>query len=202
MASIIFAIMAVMAYGGLDNVLQNSQASKQALKRLQQIQQCIAVLDRDLTQIMPRPIRDEFGNTRPYLIASETGDHLLEFTRGGRVNPANIRRSSMLRIAYRFDENELIRLQWPQLDRAQGTEPRETSIIDKLEEITFRFLDSNGVWQDQWPPLNPSTNTSITTNTGNANQESNKRNANRPTALEVVLRLEDWGEIRRLYSLN
>jgi general secretion pathway protein J len=189
-ASIIFAIMALMAYGGLDNVIQNSKSSEQSLKRLQQVQQCIAIMNRDFSQIMPRTIRDEFGNTRPYLSASDTSDYLVEFTRGGRVNPANLLRSSLLRIAYRFDDSTLIRVQWPQLDRAQGIKPRETKLIDKLEEVTFRFLDKNGEWQNQWPPLNAAAST---------NQELN---TNRPSAMEVVLLLDDWGEIRRLYSLN
>ncbi|MCK4676195.1 MAG: prepilin-type N-terminal cleavage/methylation domain-containing protein, partial [Gammaproteobacteria bacterium] len=48
-ASIIFAIMAVMAYGGLANVLDNSKSSQLALKRLQQIQQSISVLNRDFS---------------------------------------------------------------------------------------------------------------------------------------------------------
>ena len=61
-ASIIFAIMAIMAYGGLANVMDNSRASEQALTRLQQVQQSIAVISRDFTQILPRAIRDEYGN--------------------------------------------------------------------------------------------------------------------------------------------
>lgn len=189
-ASIIFAIMALMAYGGLDNVIENSKSSQQAMKRLQQIQQCIAVLDRDFSQILPRPIRDEYGNKQPYLRASETNDHLLEFTRGGRVNPANLLRSSMLRVAYRFDDKTLVRIQWPQLDRAQGAKPRETNIIDGLDEINFRFLGKSGEWNDQWPPLNASTT------------DLQQPDVNRPVAMEVLMNLDDWGEIRRLYSFN
>ena len=66
-ASIIFAIMAVMAYGGLDNVLSNSKASQQALSRLQQIQQSIAIISRDFSQLVPRAVRDEYGNIQPAL---------------------------------------------------------------------------------------------------------------------------------------
>ena len=73
-ASIIFAIMAVMAYGGLDNVIRNSESSQQALKRLQQIQQSVSVLNRDFSQIVPRSIRDEFGNLQPYLSAGSNID--------------------------------------------------------------------------------------------------------------------------------
>lgn len=189
-ASIIFAIMAIMAYGGLDNVIKNSESSQQALKRLQQVQQSISVLNRDLSQIMQRAIRDEYGNKKAYLSAGNDLDYLIEFTRGGRVNPANLLRSSLLRVAYRYEDEKLIRLQWQQLDRAQGIEPRETILIDNLESITLRFMDENGEWQEQWPPLNTTSESAETTAT------------DKPVAIEIVLQLNDWGDIRRLYAMK
>ncbi len=183
-ASIIFAIMALMAYGGLDNVIRNSQSSKQALLRLQQIQQTVSVLNRDLSQIIKRDIRDEFGNKQSYLSTVRNIDNIVEFTRGGRVNPANLLRSSLLRVAYRFDDEKFIRLQWPQLDRAPGMEPRKTVLLENVEEVKMRFLNKKAEWQNQWPPLN----------TG----------ANKPEllAIEITLTLTDWGDIRRLYSMK
>ncbi len=189
-ASIIFAIMAIMAYGGLANVLDNSKSSQDALKRLQQIQQSVSVLNRDFSQIIQRGIRDEYGNKQSYLIAGNNIDNLIEFTRGGRVNPANLLRSSLLRVAYRFDDEKLVRLQWPQLDRAQGIEPKQTTLIDNIENITMRFLDENGEWQEQWPPLN--------TGSGSTPDLASIK----PTAIEIVLQLKDWGDIRRLYAMN
>ncbi len=185
-ASIIFAIMSIMAYGGLANVLDNSKSSQQALKRLQQVQQGVSVLNRDFSQIIQRGIRDEYGNKQPYLSAGNNIDNLVEFTRGGRVNPANLLRSSLLRVAYRFDDKKLVRLQWRQLDRAQGIEPKQTTLIDNIENITMRFLDESGEWQEQWPPLN--------TGSGPATIK--------PAAIEVVMQLKDWGDIRRLYAMN
>jgi general secretion pathway protein J len=185
-ASIIFAIMAVMAYGGLDNVISNSQSSKQSLQRLQQIQQSVSILNRDFGQIIPRPIRDEFGNPQPYLTAGNNIDNLVEFTRGGRVNPGGLLRSTLLRVAYQFDDETLVRLQWPQLDRTQEQEPKKTTLIDKVEKITIRFLDGEGEWQEQWPPLN--TATGVT--------------SPHPLAIEILLQLKDWGEIRRLYKID
>ena len=189
-SSIIFAIMAVMAYGGLSNVLDNSKSSQQALLRLQQIQQTVSVLNRDFSQIIPRGIRDEYGNKQPYLTTANNLDNLIEFTRGGRVNPANLLRSSLLRVAYRFDDEKLVRLQWPQLDRAQGIEARQSTLIDNIEKVTLRFLDENGEWQEQWPPLNAGTG-------GTQGLTSIKL-----AAIEIVMQLKDWGDIRRLYAMN
>jgi general secretion pathway protein J len=134
-ASIIFAIMAVMAYGGLENIIDNSESSEQALKRLKQIQQGVSVLNRDFTQIIPRGIRDEYGNKQPYLLAGNNIENLVEFTRGGQANPANMLRSSLLRVAYRFEDENLIRLHWPQLDRSQTMEPLESTLIDNIESV-------------------------------------------------------------------
>ena len=191
-ASIIFAIMAIMAYGGLDNVISNSQASKQALKRLQQVQQTVSVLNRDFRQLIPRPIRDEFGNTQPYLSAGNNIDYLVEFSRGGRVNPGGLLRSTLLRVAYQFDEETLVRLQWPQLDRTQEEEPKKTTLIDNLEAVTIRFLDPSGEWQEQWPPLNAAS----------TNAPGTAIATIYPLAIEIILQLKDWGEIRRLYQVE
>lgn len=191
-ASIIFAIMAIMAYGGLDNVISNSQASKQALGRLQQVQQSVSVLNRDFRQLIPRPIRDEFGNTQPYLSAGNNIDYLVEFSRGGRVNPGGLLRSTLLRVAYQFDEETLVRLQWPQLDRTQEQEPKKTTLIDNLEAVTIRFLDPAGEWHEQWPPLNAAP----------ANAPGTAAATIYPLAIEIILQLKDWGDIRRLYQLE
>ena len=180
-ASIIFAIMALMAYGGLDNVIRNSQSSQQALLRLQQIQHCVSVLNRDFSQIIKRDIRDEYGNKQIYLNTANNLDKLVEFSRGGRVNPANLLRSSLLRIAYRFEEEQLIRLQWAQLDRAPGLEPKQSVLIDNVEQVTLRFLDKKGEWHEQWPSISSSTEL---------------------VAIEIILQLKDWGDIRRLYAMN
>jgi general secretion pathway protein J len=188
-ASIIFAIMAIMAYGGLANVMDNSKSSERALKRLQQVQQSISVINRDFSQLASRAIRDEYGNIQPAFIAGANIDNLVEFTRGGRVNPANLLRSTLLRVAYRFDDEKLIRLQWPQLDRAPGIEAKKTELLDNVEKVSLRFLDQDSRWQEQWPPLNATSDTA-----GGV--------ATKPVAIEMIIQLNDWGEIRRLYAMN
>jgi len=195
-ASIIFAIMAIMAYGGLANVIDNSKSSEKALKRLQQIQQSVSVISRDFSQLVPRAIRDEYGNIQPAFLAGTNIDNLVEFTRGGRVNPANLLRSTLLRVAYQFDDEKLVRVQWPQLDRAPGITTKKTTLIDNVDDVRLRFLDQNGSWKTQWPPLNSAA--SVTTNT-TANTNSNGLEL---IAIEIIVKLNDWGEIRRLYAMN
>ena len=213
-ASIIFAVMAVMAYGGLSNVMNASETSKTALLRLKQIQQTISILNRDFSQIVERSIRDEYGNPLTFLTTKNDLDNLVEFTRGGRKGPPVLLRSSLVRVAYRFDEDKLVRLYWPQLDRSPNMEPKKTPLIDNVEKVSIRFMDKNKEWQEYWPPLNSSSSPTPTgsgvsgSGSGSGGLGSSGSGVaapptiDKPLAIEIVLQLKDWGDIRRLYALN
>jgi len=196
----VFAIMAVMAYGGLSQIIRNNTLSEQSMARVQQVQHTVYTMTRDFNQIIERDIRDEFGTTQPYLI-SNTLDYVIEFTRNGRPNPAGFLRSNLQRIAYQLKDHKLYRLTWPQLDRVQGMKPEQRELLDNVEDFTIRYLDANAAWHDQWPPLNNSTNISgSTTNSSGTNRASSAITP--PAAIEVDLQLKDWGEIKRLYNVS
>lgn len=183
----VFSVMSVMAYGGLSQIIQNSSHSKLELQRLQSIQRAVLSISRDLTQVIERDIRDEYGNTQPFLLADNSIDYLLEFTRNGRRNPAKLQRSHLLRVAYQHEDGKLLRLFWPQLDRAQGMEPYESILLEQVTAVDLRFRDDTGEWHSTWPPLN-------------AQQAGD--NSSQLSAIEFTLELENWGEISRLYQVG
>lgn len=180
----VFAIMSVMAYGGLSNVIDNSKSSKQALSRLQQVQHTMFNIERDFSQIAKRDIRDEYGEVKKYVTAGDDIDQLIELTRSGRRNPAKILRSNLLRVAYKIDDGKLTRLYWPQLDRAQGMIPYETILLTNVASAELRFLDTKSKWHSQWPPLD-TTSPAAALN-----------------AIEYKIILDDWGEISRLFTVQ
>ena len=57
----VFAVLSTMAYGGLRSVLQTQRQTEEAAIKLHKIQQAIFYLEKDLLQVVARPIRDEFG---------------------------------------------------------------------------------------------------------------------------------------------
>ena len=184
----VFAVMTVMAYGGLSNVIANSESSKKSLVRLQEIQQTVFNIERDFSQITERSIRDEFGETQKYLTAGDNIDRLIEFTRNGRRNPANLLRSHLVRVAYKLEDGNLIRIYWPHLDRSPNAVPFENILLTAVNKTEFRFLDNNSEWHSEWPPLNPtraSNNDPITL-----------------SAIEFILTLDDWGNISRLFKVK
>ena len=184
----IFAVLSAMAYGGLRNVIDNSQQTEIAMLRLQQVQLAMLKVSRDLTQLSQRSIRDEYGNTSNYILTGQGDDIFIEFTRGGRRNPAEMLRSHLQRVAYKIEENTLSRLHWPQLDRTQEMLPYESVLLEEVESASIRFLDNNNEWHNEWPPLSA---------TGQLDGSSVAL-----SAIEFTVTLQDWGELVRIFMVS
>lgn len=180
----IFAVLSVMAYGGLASVLTARAQVAQALERTAALQKGYLRLRNDFQQLRARPARDSYGESQPALVLQP--DDSVEFTRSGWRNPLAQPRSALERVAYRLDEERLLRVSWRVLDRAQDSEPAELVVLDRVEEARWRFLDAKLEWQDRWP-------TQAATVAGAADPGP-------PQAVELTLQLKDLGEVRYLFS--
>ncbi len=180
----VFAVFAVMAYGGLNSVLKAREETNHASQRLTEMQLTLMHLGRDLEQVVARPIRDEYGAHRIMFIAADLGKLRLEFTRDGYPNPASLPRSSLQRIAYVLDEDTLYRYSWNVLDRAQDSRAQKQVLLKGVEELGLRVLQGQDQWFTIWP---------------GPNDQSPEPGL--PRAVEVTLSLKDWGSIKRLYLL-
>ena len=110
----IFAVVSAMAYSGLASVLNTRKVVDERAETLLKVQKVFGILQREVSQIANRPIRDAFGDTQPAVKSSTLGAATyLEFTHGGYQNPLLQARSSLRRVAYRLDEESLVRLTWP-----------------------------------------------------------------------------------------
>lgn len=147
----IFALMAALAYGGLDTLLRQRGELEAHYRQLHTLQRAYAVLQADLTQAAPRPVRDELGGPLPALRGAPDGT-TLALSRDGYPNPADVRRSRIIRVRYSLDGRRLQRLQWPVLDRAPGATPPPDTVLDHVESLRFRYIDAQGDAQDSWPP--------------------------------------------------
>jgi general secretion pathway protein J len=185
----IFAVMSLMAYGGLSAVLKARAAVESSLARTAAIQKAVYRLQSDLEQARGRPIRDEYGDAQAAFLLRDEGREgtRIEFTRGGWRNPRLQRRSAFERVAYGLKDNRLIRYGWAALDRAQEDEMTELPLLDDVTALEWRFLDAQRVWQAEWPPRNLA---------GAGNQADQL-----PLAVELRLETRDLGEIRYLFRL-
>ena len=145
----IFGLLAAMSYGGLQAVLEQQSSTELAADRLGALQKMYLIMQRDIEQIVPRTVRDEYGDAQQPLV----GGDALQLTRGGWRNPAGRQRSTLQRVgyAYNYDDEQLMRYTWSVLDRAQDSEPLEQPLLEDVESMQLRYLDGNDKWQDQWP---------------------------------------------------
>jgi general secretion pathway protein J len=204
-AMAIFAIIGIIALTGLSNFIRQRDLAEERTRRWQEVQLAVRTIVQDLSQIQPRPTRDELGETyQPSVLANPNAQFALEFSRGGWANPGGFNRGTVLRVAYNVEEHEddkntasrmrsrnvrnaLYRLHWPVMDRTLATVPVKTEILDKVDNIEVRFLDSSGEWQTEWPPLR---------------MNGPQRYVIRPRAIEVVIELEDFGRISRIVETS
>ena len=103
----------------------------------------ITVLERDISQFVPRGIRDEFGDYRPAL-AINNGAFVLELTRTGWRNPLGFPRSSLQRVAYSLTDQTLSRHFWLVLDRAEDSQFISQEILSEVMDFQISIIDVDG----------------------------------------------------------
>ena len=183
----VFGVLSLLAYMTLGQTLSNADMLTERMDRLQAVQRTIRHLSNDLMQAAPRPIRRELGDSLGPAVSTDLGaEFALEVTHGGWSNPAGLPRGTLQRSAYRIEDDELVRYHWTVLDRTFANEPIATILLDEVDSLIFRYMQSDGEWSETWPPLGAQ---------GAANVRA------RPRAVEIVLTLADEGEIRRLVEV-
>ncbi len=185
----IFALTGAMAYSGLQQVLKQKDSTEQAAQRLSDLQKAYRIMQRDLEQLTPRGIRNEFGDSIGALLGG-SGYSGVEFSRTGYANPADFVRGDIQRVAYVPDQDTLLRRTWRVLDRAQDSVPDEQVLVEGMRRFSMRFLDQADEWQDTWPAQQ------VLAATPGA-----VSGVDLPKAIEVSLELDDMGTLRWLFMV-
>lgn len=185
----IFAIVGVMALTGYTQLTQQAEYTQKRLDRIREVQRAVQTVVQDVEQIEPRPIRQPIGDqVNAALIAGTGSDYKIEFTRAGWSNNAGLPRTTLQRVGYRLVQNELWRDHWPVLDRTQSSEPVQVKLLAGVKDVKLRFMTPDRSWAERWPAEQMG---SFQPNTGRE----------RPAAVEVIIELEDWGQIRRIIEV-
>lgn len=183
----IFAIVGVLAMGGYNELVKQSGIVESNASRTREIQSAVQRMAQDFAMLEPRPVREPLGDTvEPALRSDTRTENLVDLTRSGWANPAGMTRSTLQRVTYRLQDNELRRAYWNALDRTLTAEPTGAVLLKKVRTVSFRFMDQNQSWHDQWPPL------------GYSGPDAGRV---RPIAVEITVELEDWGKLVRLVEV-
>ena len=187
----IFAIMASIAYTGLDGVIQQRSRNAEVMKRLRQVQLAMDIMSRDFGQLAPRPVRDGLGSSQPPLIAGPQNVPPISFTRGGWSNPLGTTRSTQERVAYSLEDGKLMRSFWPELDGSISGDPVKQVLLPDVSSIKIGYADSSMNYQDVWPP----------TAQGGVGQPGAPAPSQLPVAVSITLTLKDWGDVTRIVEV-
>ena len=197
-AMAITTLISVVAYTSLSSALSGAESLRSASGRAHDVNQALALLSRDLRQVVNRPVVDEFGQVVPALMGGEMAREPLALTRAGWHNSSSASRSTLQRVRWWLEDERLWRGYFPVLDRTAGTEPVETAILEGVERFELRFLptlsavesDRNDVidrrnWRDSWI----------------ADLSQPGQMPSPPAAIEVLMEVAGVGELRRTYVL-
>ena len=184
----ILAIIGVIALVGLNRIIDQQALARERAERWQEIQLAIRLITQDLAQLHPRATREELGETyQPSLLADPSAQFALEFSRGGWANPAGLQRGTVLRVAYNWEDDKLVRWHWAVMDRTLSTPPVRAEILDGVTNVEVRFLDRSGEWHLEWPPLDRRGPQSL---------------ISEPRAVEFAIELTDLGRVFRLVETS
>ncbi len=192
-AMFIAAVMFAIGYGAINQAVNNNGALTEQQTRLKEVQTAMRVLEQDLVQLAPRPVRQPVGDGwLPALMgqADPNAQPILQFTRGGWNNPNGVQRPGLQRVEYFLEKDTLRREYWNVLDPTLQNKTQKRDLLTHVKSVTFRFMDVSRQWQTQWPP---------TAVAGALAQESALRI--RPIAIEVTLDTDDWGKLVRIIEV-
>lgn len=186
-AVVVFAVMSTMAYSSLGIALSHRQQAEVQADRLAELQKFFTIMGRDIEQTVNRPVRNALGSEEKAIVGTNYGSQILELSRAGLSNPMKMARSSLQRVGYTLRDGELVRLSWLVLDRTHGTEPYESVLLKDVESIHLQYMNENHVWQGYWPEENFGASSTLPRAL--------------PRAIEVVVELENWGKVRRVFEV-
>jgi general secretion pathway protein J len=186
-ATVILAVMGLMAYRAVSEAQVAVSAADGHMDRLRQTQRAVHLLVTDFRTLANRPVRETIGDGfRAALLRDPNGINVVELSHAGWPNGAGTPRGTVQRVVYRLEDGKLIREHWTVADPTLATPPVKREILDHVERIEIRYMNSSREWIAEWPPFNNTRDFDLT---------------DRPLAVEITLVLSDYGELRRLVEV-
>lgn len=177
----IFSTLSLAAYQVVNQIQRSNEVSLERSTRINELQRSLVIMDSDFRQMALRQFRTD--GEEPTSALLQWQEYLLDsdakgvmFTRLGWHNPQQqFPRGEVTKVGYRLKESTLERVWWRYPDTPAGQAGVVTPLLTQVESLDLRFYDGKS-WQKQW-----------------------QSKLSLPKAVSVVLTLEDFGEIERIY---
>jgi general secretion pathway protein J len=144
----IFAIMAAIAYTGLNHTIRVGNQVGESNQRLSELQFALSYFSSDWLQVSPRKVRNQYGDEENNIIIA---DNSVSFTRSGWANLLKRKRSNLQRVQYLLIDNKLVRRHWLSLDQGIGEEPLESVLLHNVNALEVQLVDASEKAIDAWP---------------------------------------------------
>lgn len=170
----IFSLMSMIASTVLYSVFNAREKTTQQAIRLSELQLAVTLIERDLLQVVNRPILTPTG----YQNSVEGAVDTLHFSRGGNVNPQyQDLRSSLQRVHYELSQGRLIRKSMPLMDHTHPLNSAKETLLHHVTQLEFQYIDDQNQLHPQW------------------------LSRILPKAIRVSLTLHDWGNVSLLFPI-
>ena len=179
----ILAILIGVTFQSVQLLIESDRAMKDQQLALQQLQRAFMYIERDLRQIVPRPMNDGFAQQAAISVpANNTA--LLEFTKGGnpdlgwQLRKTGQMRSSLQRVMYQLEGKNLMRNTWNLVDHPSQEQPVAENLLSQVKALKVEFKQASS---EEWSAEPNSTEL--------------------PQAIAIHLEHTSFGEIRRIFPV-
>lgn len=189
LAITIMAIIAAMTSITLPTAITSSQSIQEALDRVSKVDRVWVLFETDIRNVIASIPKVAGASQIPPVFVDPSEEYRFTLLRGGYANPLRLPRTEVVRVGYRFEDNVLWRDTWTNIADNDERNATPRKVLEDIEEIVIRVLASDGrstvsggPWLERWP-------------------RGGQPPQTLPAAVEITLQLEDFGEIKRLYSI-
>ena len=176
----IFALIGTIAMTNLIQVGRAGENISNAQQRLSDIQFALGYMGKDLSQLVNRKVRDQYGDEQEQFKLSE---NVLQFTHNGWPNLLQQTRSQLQRVTYQLDDEKLMRAYSMQLDQGYTEQKVQQALLDHVEKLEIRLITTDTEKLEAWPPDNAA-----------------PKNLP-PVAVEISLTVQGFGMVSRVFEV-
>jgi general secretion pathway protein J len=144
----IFAVMAGIAYGGLNQTIKTGSQVSESNQRLSELQFALSYFSRDWLQVSSRKVRNQYGDEESNIVIADNG---VSFTHSGWANLLQRKRSNLQRVQYLLIDSNLVRRHWLSLDQGIGEEPFDSVLLHNVNSLEIVFIDAAEKAIESWP---------------------------------------------------
>ena len=189
-AATILASILVVAERSITTANKSAEVSAKRIQDLRNLDRVWLLLETDLRNAIAISRQGQFDETLPAMTISQGDEYQLMFLRGGLRNPLLLPRTELLRVAYRLEDEVLWRDSWVDPYNPDEDTARPQQLLEGVEEFQVLALPAapkgrsvaEGPWLDAWP-------------------EGSNANAELPLAIEIIVRLANERELKRLITI-